>query len=117
MIHSHGDSQENWHAFSPSPLKVVNLEPRNRIVMAPMLVEKATREGLVTEELIKYYSERANNLGLQIIEATGVSKNCRWLNLLSIDSDQTISGLKALTDSIHRAGTPRERSFIDGFPI
>ncbi|MCX6655558.1 MAG: NADH:flavin oxidoreductase [Candidatus Bathyarchaeota archaeon] len=88
------------------PLKIVNLELRNRIVMAPMLVEKATREGLVTEELIRYYAERANDLGLQIVEATGVSKNSRWLNLLSIDSDQNIPGLKRLTDSVHRAGTP-----------
>ena len=88
------------------PLKIVNLELRNRIVMAPMLVEKATREGLVTEELIRYYAERANNLGLQIVEAAGVSKSSRWLNLLSVDSDQNIPGLKKLTDSVHRAGTP-----------
>jgi 2,4-dienoyl-CoA reductase-like NADH-dependent reductase (Old Yellow Enzyme family) len=87
-------------------LKILNLELRNRIVMAPMLVERATREGLVTEELIRYYSERANDLGLQIVEATGVSKNSRWLNLLSVDSDQNIPGLKELTDSVHRVGTP-----------
>jgi NADPH2 dehydrogenase len=88
------------------PLKIVNLELRNRIVMAPMLVEKATREGLVTEELIRYYTERANNLGLQIVEAAGVSKSSRWLNLLGVDSDQNILGLKELTGRVHRAGTP-----------
>ena len=88
------------------PLKLGNIEVRNRIVMAPMLVDKATREGLVTEELIKHYVERANNLGLQIVEAAGVSKTSRWSNLISIDSDQSISGLRNLTERVHQVGTP-----------
>jgi len=88
------------------PLKVAGIELRNRIVMAPMLNDKATREGLVTDELIDYYAKRASDLGLQIVEATGVSRASRWFNLLSIDSDQTIPGLKKLTKRVHRFGTP-----------
>lgn len=88
------------------PLKVASLELRNRIVMAPMLVDKATREGLVTEEYIEHYAERANDLGLQIVEAAGVSKTSRWFNLLRVDSDKSIPGLKKLTKRVHKVGTP-----------
>ena len=56
------------------PLKVGSLELRNRIVMAPMLTGKASSEGHVTEELIEHYVERAGNLGLQIVEAAGISE-------------------------------------------
>lgn len=66
------------------PLKVGRLELRNRIVMAPMHFDKATKDGLVTEELVKHYVDRASNLGLQIVEATTVSKTSRWFYFLSI---------------------------------
>jgi NADPH2 dehydrogenase len=88
------------------PLKVGHLELRNRIVMAPMHFDKATKDGRVTEELVKHYVDRAMNLGLQIVEATTVSKTSRWFYFLSIDSDRFITGLKTLVKRVHQVGTP-----------
>ena len=86
-------------------LKVDSLVLKNRIVMAPMHVEKPTKDGLVTEELVKHYVDRANNLGLQIVEATTISKNNRWHHFLSIDSDRFIPGLEKLVKRVHQAET------------
>lgn len=88
------------------PLKVGRLDLRNRIVMAPMHFDKATKDGLVTEELVKHYVDRASNLGLQIVEATTVSKTSRWFYFLSIDSDRFIPGLKTLVKRVHQVETP-----------
>jgi 2,4-dienoyl-CoA reductase-like NADH-dependent reductase (Old Yellow Enzyme family) len=88
------------------PLKVGRLELRNRIVMPPMHFDKATKDGLVTEENVKHYVDRASKLGLQIVEATTVSKTNRWFYFLSIDSDRFITGLKTLVKRVHQVGTP-----------
>jgi 2,4-dienoyl-CoA reductase-like NADH-dependent reductase (Old Yellow Enzyme family) len=87
------------------PLKVSNLELRNRIVMAPMHFDKGTKDGQVTEELIDHYVDRASNLGLVIVEATTVSKTNRWRHFLSIDSDRFIPGLEKLVKEVHEADT------------
>jgi len=87
------------------PLKVANLELRNRIVMAPMHFDKGTKDGQVTEELINHYVDRASNLGLVIVEATTVSKTNRWYHFLSIDSDRFIPGLEKLVKRVHDADT------------
>ena len=73
--------------------------------MAPMHFDKSTKDGLVTEELVKHYVDRASNLGLQIVEATTVSKNNRWHHFLNIDSDRFIPGLEKLVKRVHQAET------------
>lgn len=73
--------------------------------MAPMHFDKGTKDGLVTGELVKHYVDRASNLGLQIVEATTVSKNNRWHHFLSIDSDRFILGLEKLVKRVHQAET------------
>ena len=60
---------------------------------------------MVTEELVKHYVDRASKLGLQIVEATTVSKNNRWHHFLSIDSDRFIPGLEKLVKGVHQAET------------
>jgi len=87
------------------PLTVGSLKLKNRIVMAPMHFDKGTKDGLVTGALVKHYVDRASNLGLQIVEATTVSKNNRWHHFLSIDSDRFIPGLEKLVKRVHQAET------------
>jgi len=70
-----------------------------------MHFDKGTKDGLVTEELVKHYVDRASKLGLQIVEATTVSKNNRWHHFLSIDSDRFIPGLEKLVKGVHQAET------------
>jgi len=86
-------------------LKAGSLVLKNRIVMAPMHLDKATKDGLVTEELMKHYVDRANNLGLQIVEATTISETNRWHHFLNIDSDRFIPGLEKLVKRVHQAET------------
>lgn len=87
------------------PLKVANIELRNRIVMAPMHFDKGTKDGQVTEELINHYVDRASNLGLQIAEATTVSKTNHWYHFLSIDSNRFNPGLEKLVKRVHDVDT------------
>jgi len=91
--------------FDPIELGKVLL--KNRVVMAPMATNLATKEGTVTDELIKYYVERARNgVGLIIIESTcidsPVGKNIA--HELCVDRDECIPGLKRLSSAIHEAG-------------
>jgi len=86
-------------------LKAGSIVLKNRIVMAPMHLDKATKDGLVTEELMKHYVDRANNLGLQIVEATTISETNRWHHFLNIDSDRFIPGLEKLVKRVHQAET------------
>jgi 2,4-dienoyl-CoA reductase-like NADH-dependent reductase (Old Yellow Enzyme family)/thioredoxin reductase len=80
---------------------------KNRIVMAPMATNLATKEGVVTDELIDYYVERARNeVGLVIIESTcidsPVGKNIA--HELCADRDECIPGLMRLSSAVHEAG-------------
>ena len=75
--------------------------------MAPMATNLGTKEGMVTDELIDYYVERARNgVGLVIIESTcidsPVGKNIA--HELCADRDECIPGLKRLSSAIHEAG-------------
>jgi len=89
------------------PLKVGHLELRNRIVMPPMLSCKATLKGHVTDEMIEHYARRAADLGLQIIEATAISRTSLGIrSQLRLDSDQRIRGFKRLVNAVHQEGTP-----------
>lgn len=89
------------------PIEVGKVLLKNRIVMAPMATNLATKEGIVTDELIDYYLERARNgVGLVIIESTcidsPVGKNIA--HELCADRDECIPGLKRLASAIHGAG-------------
>ena len=89
------------------PIQVGKVLLENRIVMAPMATNLATKEGTVTDELVNYYVERAKNgAGLVIIESTcidsPVGKNIA--HELCVDRDECIPGLKRLSSAIHEAG-------------
>jgi NADPH2 dehydrogenase len=87
-------------------LLIQSLHLKNRIVMAPMWTGKATDDGYVTDELVKHYTDRSENLGLQIVEATITSRKGAVLDRsLQISSDSYIPGLEKLVKSVHRKDT------------
>ncbi len=45
-----------------SPMKIGNLEIKNRIVMAPMLMGFGQFNGNATDKMMDYYEERAQGL-------------------------------------------------------
>lgn len=89
------------------PLEVKGLRLNNRIVMPPMYTGLATSKEAVTEELIEHYVQRAEALGLLIIEHSYVSMEGRLSERqLGIYDDFLISGLEKLSSKIHAEGKP-----------
>ena len=112
-----------------SPIKVKDVLLRNRIVLPPMQTNLATKEGFVTEKLIKHYKKYAPWCGLIIVEHTYVLQNGRVSKQqLGIWSDKHIEGLRKLTEEIHKlngviaiqlnhAGARTRKSIINQQPV
>ena len=88
-----------------SPIKVNTLTLRNRIVMTAAHVGYATLEGEVTDRLIDFYTLRARGgVGLILIGGCPVDEHISMPNMVRIDHDRFIPGLKRLTRQVKEAG-------------
>ncbi|WP_371803991.1 oxidoreductase [Candidatus Lokiarchaeum ossiferum] len=87
------------------PLKIGNLEIRNRMVIPAMHLGDAN-EGHITDEIIEFYRRRAQGgFGFIIVGGIGVSKRGQGVPaMISIDNDVYIPELKKLTDAVHQEG-------------
>ncbi len=90
-----------------TPIKIKNLELRNRIVMPPMCmysVEK--KDGHVTDWHVQHYLTRAiGGAGLIIIEMTDIEPDGRITdNDLGLWEDSQIAGIKRIVDACHEKG-------------
>jgi len=110
------------------PIKIGNLQLKNRVVMAPMKTRMADDEGFVTPGMIDYYAERAKGgVGLIITEIAYVHPKAKQFADLGICDDKFIPGLKKLAAAIHKHGAKiapqlydpgrRTRSLAAGGPI
>ena len=91
-----------------SPLKIGRMTVNNRIVLPPMATAGSSDDGKVTEQLIRYYLEKADGgaTGLIITEHAFVSQEGKASDRqLSIADDSAIEGLKALTEAVHVEGS------------
>ena len=91
-----------------SPLKVRSMNLFNRLVMPPMATAKAEPDGKVGQSLLDYYEEksRGGHIALIIIEHSYITPEGRAGNSqLSVSDDTAISGLRKLSDIIHRNGS------------
>jgi len=88
------------------PIKLGKVEIKNRIVMPGMETNLGDEKGNVSQQTIDYYEQRAKGgTGLLIIEGIFFDKIGRGtLNMLSIESNKKIKGLKKLTETIHTHG-------------
>jgi len=88
------------------PLKIKGYYFKNRLVMPPMQGDHATMEGGVTEKLIEFYEQRAEGLGLMIVEHSYVSlSGQRGKRQLGIYDDHLVPGLKELVKRIQPFNT------------
>ena len=88
-------------------INIGTLQLENRLVMPPMATEK-TENGKVSEALIHYYKERSGKIGLIITEHAYVEKRGKAsANMLPMDENADLDGLRRLTDAIHAAGTTK----------
>lgn len=89
-----------------SPIQIGKREIKNRITMAPTVKFYASDDGLVTDDYIKHYEERAkHSVGLIVLEATCVSKEGRLHpRQLGLWCDEQIEGHKKIVDAVHKYG-------------
>ena len=83
-----------------TPLKIKNIELKNRIVLPPLVrFSLIGNNGCVTEELIEWYERiAADRVGMIIVEATCVAEDGKLReNQLGIWDDSFVDGLKKLS--------------------
>lgn len=89
------------------PIQIGTLLVENRLVMPPMQTNKTDR-GHVTEELLRYYRDRAvySRPGIIITEHSCIAESGRAAEgQLSLASDELIDEHKRLTEAIHEGGS------------
>ncbi len=88
------------------PGQIGALEIPNRIVFAATSSELADGDGLVTDEMIEFYAERARGgTGLIVVEATYVDQEGKRLkHNAMLHNDGCIPGMARLVDAVHEAG-------------
>ena len=87
-----------------SPVKINALELKNRIVMTAMHLGY-TPEGFVTDRLADFYSARARGgAGLIIVGGCAIDDQGSMPDMIFMDHDRYIPGLKRLTGSVKAGG-------------
>lgn len=87
------------------PIKIGDLELRNRIFMSPLTRSRAVGGKRVPNALMaEYYVQRAS-AGLILSEATAVTpQGVGYADTPGIWSDEQVEGWKRITDAVHAAG-------------
>ncbi len=89
------------------PMKIGNVEIKNRIVMAPMCMGFGQYNGCATDKMMDYYEERAKGgVGLIFTEITRVNDvtGASSFGQLGMSHDYQIPALKEMADRIHKHG-------------
>lgn len=87
-------------------VRIGNMEVKNRLVMPPMVTNFCGEDGSMTDRYISFMRDRAKGgAGLLITEATFVHPSGKsFPHGLGIYRDESIPGLKKLTDAVHAEG-------------
>ncbi|KPK25896.1 MAG: NADH:flavin oxidoreductase [Nitrospira bacterium SG8_3] len=90
------------HLFSP--ITINNMTIKNRIVMTAMHLGY-TPEGKVTDRLIDFYTLRAQGgVGLCIVGGCPIDEYGSMSNMINLNHDDYLPGLKQLTHAVQKAG-------------
>jgi len=87
------------------PIRIADIQVKNRIAMSPMGLGRATQDGFVTDNMVDFYIERAKGgVGL-IFVVCGYNDFCVYLpSIPALEDDKFLPGLKKLTDAVHQHG-------------
>lgn len=88
-----------------SPMKIGNVEIKNRIVMAPMCMGFGQYNGCANETMMDYYEERAKGgVGLIFTEITRINDitGASSFGQLGMSHDYQIPALREMADRIHK---------------
>ena len=78
---------------------------RNKIALPPMTTNYGSPEGIVTEDIIQFYRQRSQDVGLVIVEASAVRADGRILSgSLGLWEDGQVAGMARLAASIKKLG-------------
>lgn len=90
-----------------TPVKVGNLEIKNRTVSTAMVMNFNTYDGKITDQFIKYLEEKAKGgYGLIITEDYSVNEHAKGFSRIAgLYNDEQIEGNRKLTDTIHKYGS------------
>ncbi|MFE4713243.1 FAD-dependent oxidoreductase [Paenibacillus sp. NPDC056722] len=88
------------------PIKIGQVELKNRLIVPPMVVNYCTPDGMVTERFIRYHEARAKGgWGLITVEQSVVCVEGKGHpGQPGLWSDDHIEGLSRLTERVHAAG-------------
>jgi 2,4-dienoyl-CoA reductase-like NADH-dependent reductase (Old Yellow Enzyme family) len=95
------------HLFAPISIGGLTLE--NRVVMSPMATNLAAVDGSVSDDLIAYYSRRAQSRpGLLTVEMSIVDfpRGKAGTVSLRVDVDEAVPGLRRLVEAVEFWGVP-----------
>jgi N-ethylmaleimide reductase len=89
-----------------SPLKLGSIDLSHRVVQAPLTRLRSEQPSDAPgDHMVEHYAQRASKGGLQITEATTVSKVGRgYLGAPGIYSDEQVAGWRRVTDAVHAKG-------------
>lgn len=89
-----------------TPIKIGKRTVKNRITMAPTVKFYAGEDGLVTDDFVKHYEERAaHECGFICVEATCIAPEARlYPAQLGLWNDEQIEGHKKIADACHKYG-------------
>jgi N-ethylmaleimide reductase len=85
------------------PTKLGRYTVQNRIVMAPMSRNRARKDGVVTEVVAEYYSQRAT-AGMMISESIMVNDWANGMCAPGLHNAEQTAAWKTVTDAVHEKG-------------
>ncbi|MFD0587398.1 NADPH dehydrogenase NamA [Paenibacillus sp. GCM10027627] len=89
-----------------SPIKIREMELKNRIMMSPMGTVSAGEDGFATDWHLLHYGARAlGQVGLIMLEVTAVMKEGRDAGSLGIWSDEHIPAFRRIVHALHEQGS------------
>ena len=87
------------------PIKIGDLELKNRAVMAPLTRGRAGESRIPNDLMAEYYGQRAGDAGLIIAEATAISEQgYGWPGAPAMYNDDNEAGWKKTTKAVHDKG-------------
>ncbi|MEK8126716.1 NADH:flavin oxidoreductase [Paenibacillus filicis] len=87
------------------PLRIGNVQLRNRLALAPMQQYQGDADGHATDYHPRHYGERSSAVGLVIVESTSVAPDGRlFVNDIGAFRDSHTEPLGRIVDAIHAGG-------------
>ncbi|KAM5355155.1 hypothetical protein ACJ41O_001801 [Fusarium nematophilum] len=92
-----------------SPLKIGRLALEHRVIQSPCTRNRAVQEapgvGVPGDLMVEYYGQRATKGGLQITEATDISRTASgYPGIPGVFAASQLAGWKRVTDAVHAKG-------------